>query len=117
MKKSFIIFLLFFGISVRSVESTTVKIYNIAEYNCDNGKLRTLRDGLFFIGDFLTVGVWYSKETFHKSLNKYQVDLVKDIPYSETSLNRILISREESDGMFNEYIMGVDCSNPVDILL
>ena len=121
LKKSFIIFLLFFGLSAKSLESTTVKIYNLFEYNCENGKLRLLKDNALYYSDFLRVGRWYSKETFYKSMNKYEIDFYNysfgDLPISEKSFNSLLTSKEDSDGIFDEAIQDVDCSNPEDILL
>ena len=109
-----------FGCSTKSLESTTIKIYNTFEYNCDNGKLRLLKDTIFY-SDFLKVGRWYSKETFYKSINKYETNnynkLYKDLPISEKSFNSFLTSKDDSDGIFYEAIKDVDCSNPADILL
>ena len=109
-----------FGCSTKSLESTTIKIYNTFEYDCDNGKLRLLKDTIFY-SDFLKVGIWYSKETFYKSINKYETNnynhLYKDLPISEKTFNSFLTSKDDSDGIFYEAIQNVDCSNPEDILL
>ena len=109
-----------FGCSTNNLESNTVKIYNTFEYNCDNGKLRLLKDSIFY-SDFLRVGIWYSKETFYKSINKYEINYYnnsyEELPISEKTFNSFLTSKENSDGLFYEAIKYVDCNNPKDILL
>ena len=58
---------------------------------------------------------WYTKEEFHEANVEHALEPYKNLPMSDSSLAKIIPSRELSESMLGEMIMNVDCHNPQDI--
>ena len=91
-----------------------VKIYGYAEYDCTENKYRLTKETPMI--PFLKVNKWYSQKQFHEAHYEDTIKLFKDVPMSEESLKKIAPTLELSNQFLNEFIKGVDCENPKDIL-
>tara|TARA_A100001011_G_scaffold16172_1_gene16762 strand:- start:580 stop:888 length:309 start_codon:yes stop_codon:yes gene_type:complete len=90
-----------------------VNIYGASEYNCTTDEYRILKPTPIL--SFLKTKKWYSRDEFHKANYKEAFKPYKDLAMSEETLSKILPSSEQSNSIFNEFIMPVDCENPKDI--
>ena len=94
---------------------TTVKIYGSYEYNCSTGKLRVLNSDDPIL-PFLKKKSWYNQEEFHEAHVEHALEPYEDMPMSDSTLSKISPTLEQSNSMFNELKMYVDCDNPKDIM-
>ena len=117
-KKIFVIFFTsIFIISCNNSDISSnviVKIYGYAEYDCTEKKYRLTKETPMI--PFLKVNKWYSQKQFHEAHYEDTIKLFKDVPMSEESLKKIAPTLELSNQFLNEFIKGVDCENPKDIL-
>ncbi|MBH32497.1 MAG: hypothetical protein CMD90_02485 [Gammaproteobacteria bacterium] len=114
IKKISTLFLLMIGIASCGSSDVIVNIYGYAQYNCTTHEYRLTKATPLL--SFLDTNTWYTREEFHKAFYEASLEPLKDLPMSEETLAEILPSQEMSTSMFNEFIAGVDCTNPKDIL-
>jgi len=94
---------------------TTVKIYDAYEYNCSTGELRVLNSDDPIL-PFLKKKSWYNQEEFHEAHVKHALEPYEDMPMSDNTLSKVSPTIEQSNSMFNELKLSVDCENPKDIM-
>ena len=94
---------------------TTVKIYGAYEYNCSTGEIRVLNADDPIL-PFLKKKSWYDLEEFHEAHVEHALEPYEDVPLSESTLQEIMPTLEDSNSMFNEIKNYVDCENPKDIM-
>ena len=114
IKKISTLLLLMIGIASCGSSDVIVNIYGYAQYNCTTHEYRLTKATPLL--SFLDTNTWYTREEFHKAFYEASLEPLKDLPMSEETLAEILPSQEMSTSMFNEFIAGVDCTNPKDIL-
>ncbi len=113
MKKYLLSFLLICTMTSCGPADVIVNIYGASEYNCTTDEYRILKPTPIL--SFLKTKKWYSRDEFHKANYKEAFKPYKDLAMSEETLSKILPSSEQSNSIFNEFIMPVDCENPKDI--
>ena len=113
MKKYLLSFLLICTMASCGPADVIVNIYGVSEYNCSTDEYRILKPTPIL--SFLKPKKWYSRDEFHKANYKEAFKPYKDLAMSEETLSKILPSSEQSNSIFNEFIMPVDCENPKDI--
>ena len=112
LKKFFLLICLLIFTSCESSD-VIVKIYSVSEYNCSKDEYRILKQLPML--SFLKTKKWYNREEFHNANYKEALEPYKDLAMSDETLKDILPTQEASNGIFNEFIVPVDCENPKDI--
>ena len=116
IKKLSLFFLITAFINSCGMFDTTVTIYGAYEYNCTTDELRILNsdDPIY---PFLKKKSWYTQDEFYEAYVGHVLQPYEDMPLSESTLQEITPTLEESNSMFNEIKNYVDCENPKDVLL
>ena len=112
-----IFFMTTFTISCDNSDNSSnviVKIYGYAEYDCTEKKYRLTQETPMI--PFLKVNKWYTQKQFHEAHYQDTIKPFKDMPMSEDSLKKIAPTLELSNQFLYEFIKGVDCENPKDLL-
>ena len=101
IKRLSLFFLITVSVSSCGMFDTTVKIYGAYEYNCTTGELRVLNsdDPIY---PFLKKKSWYTEDEFYEAYVDYALEPYEDVPLSESTLQEITPTLEDSNSMFNE---------------
>ena len=111
--KKFFLFIILLILTSCESSDVIVKIYGVSEYNCSKDEYRILKKLPML--SFLKTKKWYNREEFHNANYKEALEPYKNLAMSEETLADILPTPEASNGIFNEFIVPVDCENPKDI--
>nr|AAY90034.1 unknown [uncultured bacterium BAC13K9BAC] len=115
IKKNILFIIISASIASCGIFDTTVKIYGAYEYNCTTGELRVLNANDPVL-PFLKKKSWYNQEEFHEAHVQHALEPYEDMPISDSTLSEITPTLGQSNSMFNELKMYVDCENPKDIM-